>query len=324
MISFIVIGRNEGWKLSLSVESVFNAINANAIKEFEVIYIDSNSSDDSIDRAKKFEQVKIIKLTGVYNAAIARNIGVEESKGNILFFIDGDMEILPEFLSKVYSEKTGDLQYPFISGQVEHYNYDENGNFIDNTWQYREVLKGDKFYTTTGGVFVIEKRLWLLVEGMDIRFRRGQDLDLALKLAQKGYKILRKKEIIARHHTISYTHQSRMWRTLLSGDISFSNSFLYRKHLLNFFVYKKILKTNYTLLALLSFPVIGILTGHRFIGLLYVLVVLAKSIKIKNVGFPGKIQLMLFYFVRDLFILFYFFTPIPKAKVADIKYELIE
>ena len=324
MISFIVIGRNEGWKLSLSLASVLHVIKVNDLKEFEIIYVDSNSSDDSTDRAKKFKQVKTIKLIGVYNAAIARNIGVEESKGNILFFIDGDMEILPDFLPIVYSKETGGLEYPFISGQVQHYNYDKEGNFIDNSWQYKEVLKGDKFYTTTGGVFIVEKRLWQLVGGMDIRFRRGQDLDLALKLARKGYKMLRKKELIAKHHTISYTHQSRMWGTLVSGDISFSNSFLYRKHLFNRFVYKKIVKTNYTLLVLMGISIIGLLTGYRLIGMLYILVLLLKSIKIKNISFPRMIHLMLFYLVRDLFTLFYFFIPIPKIMCSDIKYELIE
>ena len=55
---------------------------------------------------KNFNEVKIYIITGKFNAAIARNIGAKEAKGDV-FFIDGDMEILPDFLPLVYNEKWG-------------------------------------------------------------------------------------------------------------------------------------------------------------------------------------------------------------------------
>ena len=104
MISFIVIGRNEGWKLTKCFESIYDTINYNKLINYEIIYVDSASTDDSIDRAKNFNEVKIYIITGKFNAAIARNIGAKEAKGDVFFFIDGDMEILPDFLPLVYNE----------------------------------------------------------------------------------------------------------------------------------------------------------------------------------------------------------------------------
>ena len=89
MISFIIIGRNEGQKLTKCFESVLNTIEFNSLRDYEVIYVDSNSTDDSIERAKKFNNIKIFRLTRDVNAAIARNLGVEKSKGDVLFFILG-------------------------------------------------------------------------------------------------------------------------------------------------------------------------------------------------------------------------------------------
>ncbi len=54
-ISFIIIGRNEGWKLTKCLESVMRAIKFNRLSNYEVFYVDSKSTDDSIHRAKRFK-----------------------------------------------------------------------------------------------------------------------------------------------------------------------------------------------------------------------------------------------------------------------------
>ena len=322
MISFIIIGRNEGWKLTKCIQSVFSTIKKNFLNDYEVIYVDSKSTDDSLKRAQSFKDIKIIKLTGAYNAAIARNIGYKESRGNVLFYIDGDMEILPDFLPYVYNEKEG-LKHPFVSGQLMNYNYDEKGNFINNTWQYKEVTTGDKYYSTTGGIFLVNRELWEKVDGMDNRFRRGQELEMALRLAKRGYKILRKKEIIAYHHTVAYTHHSRMWRTIFSGDISFSNSFLLRKHILFSAVYVKLIKQYYTLVSFLFLLPISLIIQNFLFLYFYLIVVLIKTIRTKSKTFLRFFELYFFYIVRDASFIFYLFVPMKKIKASDIKYEII-
>ena len=93
MISFIIIGKNEGKTIKLSIESVLNVIENSLFIESEILYIDSKSSDQTLKIVKSYRQIKYFELTGKCNAAIARNVGARESKGEVLFFIDGDMEI---------------------------------------------------------------------------------------------------------------------------------------------------------------------------------------------------------------------------------------
>ena len=283
-----------------------------------MIYIDSTSTDDSIERARLFNNIKIYQLTSVYNPAIARNIGAKNSNGNVLFFIDGDMEILPDFLSLVYDEKEG-LHFPFVSGQLKNYNYNEQGDFVNNTWQYKQVIERDKFFVTTGGIFLIKKDLWNSIGGMDITFKRGQDLDLGLRLAKKGIKILRKKEIIANHYTVAYTHSSRMWKTLFSGDISYASSFLFRKHIFNPFFYGKVFTSYYTLGSLLVLAIASFSFNSFNFLIIYPIIIGFKIAKQRKNTFLKIIELFGFYPVRDLFFLYYLFVPKKEINPTAIK-----
>ena len=322
MFSFIIIGRNEGWRLTKCIQSTFDTIKNNNLEKYEIIYIDSRSTDDSVSRAKSFNKLKVIQLTGIYNAAVARNVGVKESSGDVLFFIDADMELQLDFLKYVYNKNKG-LIYPFVSGQLKNFNYDENDNFLYSSWQYNKVIKSDIYDTTTGGIFIIQRSLWEKIGGMDNRFRRGQDLELALRLAQKGTKILRKKEIIAYHHTISYTHHTRIWKTIFSGDISYSNSFLFRKHIFNPFIFPKILKQYYTLLSLLSFLGISFIFKNYFFLLLYFIVVVIKTKPPNKSNIGRKVELYTYYIVRDLTFIYFLCIPLKKITSKGIHYKII-
>ena len=67
MISFIVIGKNEGWKLSKCIQSIYDTIEYNKLNNSEIIYVDSSSTDKSIEKARKFKKIEIFQLTGYVN-----------------------------------------------------------------------------------------------------------------------------------------------------------------------------------------------------------------------------------------------------------------
>jgi len=109
MISFIIIGRNESWKLTKCIESVFDTAKYSSLEDYEVLYVDSQSTDNSIELVNEFNGINVFLIKGECNAAIARNIGAVEAKGDILFFIDGDMEIIPSFLNEVLDSEVDQL-----------------------------------------------------------------------------------------------------------------------------------------------------------------------------------------------------------------------
>lgn len=322
MISFIIIGRNEGWKLTKCLQSIYDTINYNKLINYEVIYVDSASTDDSIDRAKKFNEVNIFLITGEYNAAIARNIGAKEAKGDVFFFIDGDMEIIPDFLPLVYNEKIG-LKFNFVSGQIIDIFFNYNDEYIGENIRIKNLNK-DKFFNTTGGIFLIKKDIWNSVNGMNNKYKRSQDIDLALRLSKKGVKILRKKELIAKHNTIHYMNKKRMWKMLFNKNQLYGRSLLYREHLSNKFIYPLIIKQDFSAIILVISFIFSLILNSFYLLSIYLLAIIYRSIKNTNKQ-NNFFELIAYYILRDIFVIlgFLFFHP-KKFSESEIIYQIIK
>jgi glycosyltransferase involved in cell wall biosynthesis len=318
LISFVIIGKNEGWKLRKCFQSIVDTINHNKITQYEIIYVDSNSSDDSIECAIDFKIIKIYKLTGETNAALGRNLGARESNGEVLFFIDGDMEILPEFFSEVYNEEKG-LIYAFISGNYENHFYDFNGNFKNVELQYKDLTK-DKFENVTGGLFLITKTLWVSVKGMKNSFKISEDIDLGLRIRRKGIPLLRKKEVAAKHHTISYLDPKRKWKDLINGNTLYAKSLLYREHILNKYIFSRIVRDDYSVIVLSFSLLMSLVFKSSLILIPYLLIILLKAIKISSKDLLKIAPLFFYYILRDIFTVIGFFIFFPK-KNNQFKYE---
>lgn len=318
MISFIIIGKNEKRTIKLSIDSVINTILKNNIIDYEIIYIDSKSSDNSIEIVKNFKIVNIYSITGVANAAIARNIGAIESKGDILWFLDGDMELNENFYCHII--KNEKLIYPFISGQMKNIFHNKEWEKVDENFMYQN-LENDKYTTTTGGFFVIDRNAWFKVEGMKTKYRRSQDIDLGLRLSQVGIKLLRKKELMVKHLTIHYQSNERMWKMLFNGSLLFHSSVLYRDHVLNPHIYKIIFRNSYTLFFLIVSIILSnfcmwSLLLHPFLLLIRIV------LQTHNTDVIDMLRRFAYYYLLDLQTLIGFFFFFPKShKITYKKYE---
>ncbi len=78
------------------------------LKEIEVICINDNSKDSSLEilkeYAKKDDRLKIIDLKENMGAAVARNKGLEIAQGEYLGFVDSDDEIDLNFYEELYKK----------------------------------------------------------------------------------------------------------------------------------------------------------------------------------------------------------------------------
>jgi len=316
MISFIVIGKNEGAGIVRSLNSIVSVSQSMSV-DTEIIYIDSKSTDNSVELAKSVNGVQVYVLTADINAAIARNVGAQVSSGNILFFIDGDMELQPISITALFTEEYH-LKHPFISGNFENYYYTPKGEFIAKGIYKKVQCDEDQFQYTTGGLFAITKELWESVGGMNSMFRRGQDLDLGYRLAKSGNYLLRKKEVIAKHHTVDYKDKSRIWKGLIDRTAFITRSVLYRKHLFNRYVLKRTLTSDPTLLYL-SGALLCVVFGINLPILIYPIVVLLAILYSQGWhGFEGTLMRFSNLIARDIlnFIAFFFYYPRKNRNIS--------
>ncbi len=324
MIAFIIIGRNEGTKLVRCINSIIKTIDHNGMGEYEILYVDSNSSDNSIELVKEIKgNIKIFKITGKTNPAIGRNIGAAESKADQYCFIDGDMELIPDFFTHIMDESMN-LIYPFVSGQFKNIYYDEKNQPIGSELYMKNVLNGEKYQATTGGLFIIEKGLWDSVGGIDTKFKTGEDLDLGLRLARKGHLLLRKKELFAIHHTRHYKSKTRIWNDLFAGKTLYARAVLYRKHilLLNRYIFKRIIRSDPTFLLLILCSVLALLTKEYLVLMVYLLGIISGILFFRKVNsLPEALSRILYQFVRDILTIFAFLFFYPRK--AKLQYEKV-
>ena len=85
---------------SLTLKECLDAIFDTNFKNFEVIIVSDNSSDNSVEIAKQY-QCKIIELNENRGPGFARNKGAQLAKGEILLFVDSDVIIDKESLNSL-------------------------------------------------------------------------------------------------------------------------------------------------------------------------------------------------------------------------------
>ncbi|MFT4303773.1 MAG: glycosyltransferase family 2 protein [Candidatus Woesearchaeota archaeon] len=80
----------------------------NKLGKYEIIYVNDNSSDDSLNELKTLKNVKIITLNRNYGQATALDAGFKEAKGKIVISLDGDGQNdpsdIPRLLAKMKAE----------------------------------------------------------------------------------------------------------------------------------------------------------------------------------------------------------------------------
>ncbi|MBR5443648.1 MAG: glycosyltransferase [Paludibacteraceae bacterium] len=318
MISFIVIGKNEGWKLKLCFDSIRKVVLLDQIENYEVIYVDSRSSDDSIALAKTYPKTRVFLVTGECNAGVGRNIGAKAAVGDILFFVDGDMELQPNFIKHVLCDDEKRLIYPFISGL--HLNIVYNSQWI---MQYTHLQKHPKDVTEyyqqiTGGLFMVERKYWEELGGIDTRLRANEDYDFGLRMSERSIKLCRKCQLLVKHHTTPYNLRSTYvtWAKY--------SAVVFRKHFTNMEYWKRLLipaqYTAFTLLGCLASMIIGTIFYPSCWWLLllvgYLLILLRKAKRQNEVKIIKMIWLVV---KRDIVFLTSILCFWPKA--IELKYE---
>ena len=309
MISFIIIGLNEGWKLTQCFKSIFKTIEYNKLKEYEIIYVDSNSTDNSIEIAKKFKEIKILKITGPCSVALGRNTGAREAKGDILYFFDADIELVPDFL-KVILDNTHNLKYNIVAGKLINYYYDVSGNLVKK----EKLNKNHKNKTVVsiGGIHIMKKKIWDIAGENRTKFKNAfEDTDLSLRLYKKKINSFKVKDIMAIHHTINYRDKSRIWKMLFSGQQTL-RAVLYRDHFFNRNCYRILFRQDSTLLILIISLILMFTVNTNAIIVYPFLVILRIFFQKDKKTIMDVIMRISYYFIRDVIVLISFLSYYPK------------
>ena len=129
------------------IDQCLNSINSQSNKNFEVIFFDDNSSDNSLEKVKKFENIKIIenkKRTpyGSLNQINAYKSAFKKSSGEILMFLDSDDYFEKNKVEKVisYFQSNSDrnilFDLPIIAKDKKYLKKKGSSKLLKTYWPY--------------------------------------------------------------------------------------------------------------------------------------------------------------------------------------------
>src|ERR1700740_836489 len=95
-VSVVIPVYNGSAFLGQCLEAVFRS----DFSSFEVIVIDDHSTDGSAASARRVP-CTVLESAGNMGPAAARNTGAGEARGRIFFFLDADILVEPDTLSKI-------------------------------------------------------------------------------------------------------------------------------------------------------------------------------------------------------------------------------
>jgi cellulose synthase/poly-beta-1,6-N-acetylglucosamine synthase-like glycosyltransferase len=150
-------------------------------KSFEVLVVDANSKDKTIEIAKKYKCRVIQQKKG--GISTARNLGWKNARGEIVIFLDADYTLNNTFLKEIEKFFAKNKQFcarPSI-------------DFVQNNWLQKVFLADIEFNKKQKHwkfpIIAFRKELLKIIGGFDERVDFGEDKEIAWRLLKNGYKI---------------------------------------------------------------------------------------------------------------------------------------
>jgi len=218
LVSIIVTTLNE----ERYIEDCLRSLKNQTYKNKEIIVVDSNSKDKTVDIARKYADKILIQKCII---PAGRNIGAREARGDIFLFVDADITLLPNWIDTVLPYLNEDKVVAVYGDLLPRegtlkawlaYSKEELSNFI---------LREAKIpcFGKIGTAVAIKRDAFEKVGGFTEKNACGEDIDMSLKLREYGrIKFVRNAKgyvSMRRFEKSGYLKLSLLWFTIGSSYI---------------------------------------------------------------------------------------------------------
>jgi GT2 family glycosyltransferase len=202
------------------------ALFASTIRDFEVVVVDDGSSDRSAAIAERFP-VRLVRLKHNCGPATARNAGVAVSNAALLFFLDADIVVPPEFLAGVVAAMRGLPEYSALFGSYtkETVPHDACSRYKNLVHHWTHQTGSAEAATFCGGFGLIRREVFHKIGGFDPECCFLEDIDLGYRLHRAGHRIFLAKHLQATHAK-AYTLRSLMRSEVLARALPWTRLML--------------------------------------------------------------------------------------------------
>lgn len=188
LVSVIIKALNEQEKIAKCIESVLNEVK---LLNAEILVIDSVSTDKTVEIAHNYP-VKIFQFSNLIDrgCGAAAQLGFQQSKGDFVYLIDGDMEMAPGFLEKAILFLQEHTDVAGVGGVL----IDTEINSAADLRRARRYSRVHSIHTVSslggGGLYRRE-----MIEDVEYFSHRGlhacEEAELGVRLSCSGKKLIR-------------------------------------------------------------------------------------------------------------------------------------
>src|SRR3989338_10089980 len=179
-ISIIIPAYNE----EKYIEATLKSLKKQTYKDFEIIVVANNCSDNTVALAER-DADKVIQ-TKKQGISLARNLGAEHAKGEILFFLDADTHMKPDLLEKVMDY----LNNGYECGKIKLRPLDDDRLRAHVDCYFAELLSLLTSFLSvdsgSGGCSFVTKRLFNKINGFNEKLNVLEDMDFIKKAKMNG------------------------------------------------------------------------------------------------------------------------------------------
>jgi len=203
LVSVIIVNYNGQNHLENCLKSLMNI----AYKNYEVIIVDNNSTDESIEFVKNtYPSIIIIKLDRNYGFAEPNNIGAKIAKGDFLLFLNNDTEVSPNFIEKMVNVLNRDSKIAICQSLLLKPNQeiDSSGDYVDELGRAyssrKKLTEVKEILSARGASMMVKKNYFWDLDGFDKKFFASfEDVDLCWRAWLWGYKVVLVPDSIVYH-----------------------------------------------------------------------------------------------------------------------------
>lgn len=215
VLSVVIIGRNEGERLERCI------LSTQAIQGWqpaEILYVDSGSTDGSLDLAARLGATVLPLSPGIYTAARARNLGWRHATSELILFLDGDTILNSDFplaaLDELRKNPTNAAAWghrreicPCVSVYVR---------VLDLDWVF---APGETPYC--GGDVLMRRAALEAVGGFDETLIAGEEPEMCRRMRTLGWHIQHIDHPMTLHD-LAITRFSQYWRRSQRAGYAFA------------------------------------------------------------------------------------------------------
>lgn len=232
LVSVITVTHNRANLLGRAIKSVLGQTYQN----IEHIVVDAASSDNTYDVVRSFadSRLKYVRLEENYLPAISVNMGVKQSQGDFLCFLDDDDEYLPTRIQKaidIFSELDDSYglvycwmtYYDSKTGQVVRIHAPKLRGFVGD-----DVVESPEKSVSGTPTYSFRRNVFLELGGWRTDIGIVSDWELAARLCQK-WKVEFVPESLVKvyiNHGVQRMSESGYYKNIAPKQILFAEHFL--------------------------------------------------------------------------------------------------